>query len=303
MPNAIENPSNRDVKAAKPFLKWAGGKRLLIGEILARSPHQYGTYFEPFLGAGAVFFSIPSESNRHISDANNQLIEVYEVIRDSLDELLSELRVHKNTKEYFLEVRAWDRDKSFESLSPAVRAARFIYLNKTCFNGLFRVNSKGHFNVPFGNYKNPDILGEQNLRAVSALLGNQGSVTISRGDYRETTKHAQRGDFVYLDPPYDPISSTSSFVSYQKGGFTREDQATLRDEVLRLTETGASVLLSNSDTPFIRDLYSDNNRFKIEAIQVSRAISANSSSRGKVGEVLVSNIVQGGVRAGGKVQQ
>jgi DNA adenine methylase len=298
-PEEIETPG--EVKAAKPFLKWAGGKRLLLGEIRARTPLSYGTYFEPFVGAGAVFLSIPNSVNRHVSDSNSQLIEVYEVIRDSVEELISELKRHQNTRDYFLQVRAWDRESSFSSLSPVQRAARFIYLNKTCFNGLFRVNASGHFNVPFGNYKKPEIVGEQNLRTVSSLLANRGLVTISQGDYRKTTAHVRKGDFVYLDPPYDPLSSTSSFVSYQSGGFTREDQEALRDEVLRLTAIGASVLLSNSDTPFIRALYSDKRRFKVEHIQVSRAISANASSRGKVGEVLVSNIVPRGGALSGEI--
>lgn len=282
-----------DMISPQPFLKWAGGKRSILGEISPRIPAFKGRYIEPFLGAGAVFFSLDAAVPKVLNDFNVDLIEVYEVIRDELPALLSELSKHKNDKEHFLSVRSMDRRDNFGNLSPAVRAARFIYLNKTCFNGLYRVNRNGHFNVPFGKQANPDFIAESNLRAVSRYLNtvsSDGSLPqFLSGDYRETTAIAVPGDFVYLDPPYDPVSTSSSFVSYQRTGFNREDQEQLRDEVLRLTKLNVPVLLSNSDTEFIRTIYADRNFFETLKIQARRAISASSAGRGTVSEVLVSN--------------
>jgi len=270
-----------------PFLKWAGGKRGLMHEILPLVPEFSGRYIEPFLGAGAVLFAVDFKSAL-VNDFNENLIEVYRVIKSQPDELLDELRTHSNTKEHFLKVRAWDRSPTFGERSPVERAARFIYLNKTGFNGLYRVNSKGYFNVPFGGQANPDYIAEENIRAVSAYLKN---VTFTSGDYRKATKQAKPGDFVYLDPPYDPISITASFVAYNQSGFGKDDQEELRDEMARLTRLGVNVLLSNSDTAFIRNLYSDTNLFRIGDVEVRRAISAKASSRGMIGEVLVDNYV------------
>lgn len=282
------------VKKPEPFLKWAGGKRALLPEILPKIPKFSGRYFEPFLGAGAVFFSMDFEKPKVINDCNSDLIETYIVIRDKLPALLRELEKHENSKQHFLEVRGWDRTANFHLLSPVKRAARFIYLNKTCFNGLYRVNSQGHFNVPFGNYKRPNYLDVENLKAVSQFL--KGNVALSVGSYLESTKKASKRDFVYFDPPYDPVSATSSFVAYQDAGFSREDQAQLRDEVLRLTEKGVPILLSNSSTPFIRSLYADKSVFKVETVSVNRAISASSAGRKSVSEVLVSNFSAVGVK-------
>jgi DNA adenine methylase len=286
----------KELQAAKslsptPFLKWAGGKRGLLHEILPRIPSFDGTYIEPFVGAGAVLFNVPCNF-AIANDFNSSLIEVYKVIRRSPTALLAALREHKNTKEHYLAVRALDRSPGFSQLSPAERAARFIFLNKTGFNGLHRVNSQGFFNVPFGAQANPDFIAEENILRVSAFLKK---VTFMSGDYRAATKLAKPGDFVYLDPPYDPISDTASFVAYSESGFTKADQTDLRDEMLRLTEEGVPVLLSNSDTPFIRALYSDTSKFRITSVTVRRAISAKSSGRGMIGEVLVDNYVAVGV--------
>lgn len=273
----------------EPFLKWAGGKRALLPKILPKIPNFKGKYFEPFLGAGAVLFAMDPDRPKIVNDFNQDLIETYEVIRDKLPSLLKELETHKNTKEHFLDVRAWDRSSTYKTLPSVKKAARFIYLNKTCFNGLYRVNSQGFFNVPFGNYKRPNFLDFDNLTAVSKFLKNNVELTV--GSYLDSTKRATKNDFVYFDPPYDPVSATSSFVAYQGAGFSTGDQAELRDEVLRLTEKGVPVLLSNSSTPLIRSLYGDKTVFQIETVSVNRAISASSAGRKSVSEVLVNNFL------------
>lgn len=239
-------------------------------------------------------FAMPATLPKIVNDFNADLVEVYEVVRDSPEELIHHLKQHHNSKEHFLKVRAWDRSEDFLSRLPAERAARFIFLNRTCFNGLYRVNSKGHFNVPFGNYVKPDWVLSKTIEEASKFLGAKSSdgvlnTSISTGDYRKVTAQARKGDFVYLDPPYDPISTTASFVGYQQDGFGRDDQLALRDEVVRLTKKGVPVMLSNSDTEFIRDLYSDMGMFAIEFLRVSRNIGASASSRSRVGEVLVNN--------------
>jgi DNA adenine methylase len=283
-----------DAESVRPFLKWAGGKRSLLPEILPRIPRYDGRYIEPFLGAGAVLFAMPAGIEKIANDFNQDLIEVYETIRDFRDELLHELGRHKNTKEYFLDVRAWDRKDDFIRRTPVERAARFIFLNRTCFNGLYRVNSKGQFNVPFGNYNKPDWVLTKTISDASAFLNHKqknGSftTTLRSGDYRDSTAFAKKGDFVYLDPPYDPVNATSSFVAYQSDGFGRDDQIALRDELVRLTGLGIPVLLSNSDTSFIREIYGDDALFEIDFVKVSRAIGASSSSRSKASEVLINN--------------
>ena len=295
MPKSIPKQTEAPI-LPKPFLKWAGGKRALLPLINEKIPEQIqGNYIEPFLGAGAVFFSRNKEEQKIVNDSNLDLIQVYQVIRDDLDQLIIELKKHRNNKDYFLTIRRWDRNPSrWEKKTSVQRAARFIYLNKTCFNGLYRVNSKGNFNVPFGHYAKPDFKSDGNLRAVSEFLntksaGSKRAVKLKSGNYREVTAMATENDFVYLDPPYDPVSATASFVSYQRGGFTSEDQKDLKDEILRLTELGVRVLLSNSDTQYIRSLYSDKKIFKTKKIEVARTISAKASSRIKTGEVLIDN--------------
>jgi DNA adenine methylase len=278
-----------------PFLKWAGGKRALLHEIVPNIPDFNGRYIEPFLGAGSVFFQIPAHVEKVASDQNAELIDAYRVVRDYPDELIEKLRSHKNDKEYFLSLRELDRRLDYPSLNAVDRAARLIYLNKTCFNGLYRVNSKGHFNVPFGNQRNPDIVSESQIRAASAFLSyrskttkSQFAATLLAGDYSQATRQVIDGDFVYLDPPYNPVSATSSFVSYGVGGFTSEDQFRLRDEVLRLHQLGAKVLISNSDSPLIHDLYSSS-EFSRKLVPVRRAISAKAKGRGQIHELLIAN--------------
>jgi len=281
-------------KDPSPFLKWAGGKRSLVTTILPRFPQKFGTYIEPFLGAGSLFFSLPPEVKKIGNDYNQELISTYESIRDDLPGVLKELRKRSNTKEDYLAVRDWDRKPTFLRRSSAARAARFIFLNKTGYNGLYRVNSKGQYNVPYGAPKTVNFIQEENLRAVSNFLNAKtqrgaNSVLLISGDYRLALAKAKRGDFVYLDPPYDPLSITSAFTSYNENGFGRPDQEELQRQIVQLTKKGVKVLLSNSDTEFIRDLYADSSTFEIETINVRRAISAQKSSRGVITEVLINN--------------
>lgn len=272
-----------------PFLKWAGGKRLLVPKLLEYFSDLEGSYFEPFLGAGALLLNMTNSRRRFGNDSNSELIEVYEQVRDNLPQLIRQLRKFENTKEAFLEVRNWDRDESsFKKLSPAKRAARFIYLNKTCFNGLYRVNGSGQFNVPFGKMSIKDFVNEPLLKKTAENFLTTPT-TFTSGDFRLATRKAQRGDGVYFDPPYDPLTKTSNFVSYAVDGFSSELQIALRDEVIRLTDIGVRVVVSNSSTPFINDIYK-NKRFKIEQIPVRRSIAAASSSRTPAPEVIISNL-------------
>ncbi|MCM3033670.1 DNA adenine methylase [Niallia sp. MER 6] len=271
-------------KLTQPFLKWAGGKRQLLPEIKKYIPKKINTYYEPFIGAGAVLFDLQPKKAL-INDINSELINTYKVIRDDVDNLLEELKKHINEQDYFYEIRDLDRTPKYKDLSDVEKAARIIYLNKTCFNGLFRVNSQGQFNVPFGKYKNPQIVNEIVLRAVNHYLSNN-EVTILNGDYETAVANATKGDFVYFDPPYDPVSDTSSFTGYSLDGFNRDAQIRLRDVFVELDKRGCKVLLSNSATDFIKDIYSD---FNIEIVSASRNINSVASKRGKIDEVLVMN--------------
>ena len=267
---------------AKPFLKWAGGKRQLVKELKARLPKKYKRYFEPFLGAGALYFNLAPE-NAVVSDINEELINVYQVVRDQLDALIEQLLLHENSEEYFYQIRSWDREADYLQRSPAERAARFIFLNRTCFNGLYRVNSKGHFNVPFGKYANPRILDEDNLRACRDLLR---TAEIRRGTFEEIEAEIEPGDFVYLDPPYVPLNQTSSFTSYYRESFGVPEQLKLREFCERISERGAKFLLSNSDTDLVRREYSE---YTIESVLAARAVNSDASKRGRISELMVRN--------------
>jgi len=269
----------------QPFLKWAGGKRQLLPQIKPYIPEiGESTYFEPFLGAGAMLFSIQPKY-AVVNDINKELYNVYKVIADKqlFGELLEDLRNHLNESEYFYEIRALDRSDDYQNLSPVKKASRFIFLNKTCFNGLYRVNSKGQFNVPFGKYKNPAIVNEEVLHEVHQYL-KDNHITFLNGDFKAAVKDAKSGDFVYFDPPYDPVSETSSFTSYAQEGFAKAEQYELRNVFRELNERGCKVLLSNSDTPFIREIYEG---FHIVTVQANRAINSKADGRGKINEVLV----------------
>ncbi len=273
-------------KLVRPFLKWAGGKRQLLPEIKKYVPKKYNTYYEPFLGGGAILFYLQPK-NATINDSNTELINCYEVIRDSLDELIEDLKKHENEESYYYEVRELDRTSTYkDNYNKVKRASRILYLNKTCYNGLFRVNSQGQFNVPFGRYKNPNILDEAVLRAVNKYLNNN-KVKIFNTDFEKAVLDAKKGDFVYFDPPYDPVSQTAYFTGYDVNGFDKEEQKRLKSVFDDLTSRGCQALLSNADTDFIVDLYGS--RYKIEKIAATRAINSNALKRGKITEVLVRN--------------
>ena len=271
----------------KPFVKWVGGKRQLVPTILANHlPKNYNlqTYYEPFIGGGALLFSLQPKK-AVINDSNAELINCYKIIKNSLDELIEDLKNHKNNEYYYYDIRDWDREKNFKSKTEVQRASRIIFLNKTCYNGLFRVNSQGQFNVPFGKYKNPNILDIAVLKAVNKYL-NENQVRILNSDFQEAVKDAKRGDFIYLDPPYDPVSETASFTGYDINGFNKQEQRRLKEVFDDLNSRGCHILLSNACTEFIEDLYKDYPHTKISAI---RAINCNGKKRGKVDEILVKN--------------
>jgi len=275
----------------KPFLKWAGGKRKLLPELtkyIDKKLLNKHTYYEPFIGGGALLFEL-QPTRAVISDKNKELINCYEVVKDSLDNLIKELRKHQehNSAEHFYKTRDLDRSPKYKNMSPVKRAARIIYLNKTCYNGLFRVNSQGQFNVPFGRYKKPNILDEAVLRAVSKYL-NKPQVNILNVDFAEAVKNAKKDDFIYFDPPYDPISDTASFTGYDVNGFNKDEQKRLKEVFDELTDKGCQVILSNSQTDFIMDLYQDY-RDKIKVVRAARSINSKGLKRGKVDEILVLN--------------
>jgi DNA adenine methylase len=272
---------------ARPFLKWAGGKRQLLPSISEHLPRHYQTYYEPFIGAGALLFHVQPKI-AVVSDTNSELINCYEVVRDEVELLIEELRLHSsnNSEPYYYEIRDWDRNREqYNHLPPIRRCSRIIYLNKTCYNGLFRVNSQGQFNVPFGKYKNPNILDDAVLRAVSGYL-KSASVRIKNLDFEDAVADTVKGDFVYFDPPYDPVSDTASFTGYDVNGFNRDEQHRLQKVFEELDCKGCKVLQSNADTPFIEQLYS---RYKIIRVEAARAINSNAAGRGKIGELLIKN--------------
>lgn len=270
---------------AAPVLKWVGGKRQLMGEIEKVLPKSYTTYYEPFIGGGAVLFEL-QPNKAVISDVNSELINLYNIIKDDVELLIADLKKHENTQEYFYKIREMDRDrKVYENLSKVEKASRIVYLNKTCFNGLFRVNKAGEFNSPFGKYKNPNIVDEVTLRAVSKYF-NKVDIKILNCDFEKSLKDIRKGAFVYLDPPYDPVSSSANFTGYDKGGFNRDEQIRLKNLCDKLDKKGVKFLLSNSATDFIKDLYKD---YNIKIVKAKRAINSNGNARGEVDEVLVRN--------------
>ncbi len=275
----------RKINLASPIVKWVGGKRQLLDRLMPLLPATYTSYCEPFVGGGAVLFAL-QPTNAVINDINSELIGVYRAIRDDIDALIKRLAKFENTKECFYTVRSWDRDASiYNQLSDIDKAARVIFLNKTCYNGLYRVNSAGEFNTPFGRYKNPNIVNESMLRAVHDYF-NAANVTILNGSYYEAVQDLPEDSFVYLDPPYDPISVTASFTGYNAGGFSREDQVVLRDCCRQLDAAGIKFMLSNSATEFIQDIYQE---FNITIVPAKRAINSVGAKRGCVDEVVVRN--------------
>lgn len=272
-------------KLVAPVVKWVGGKRQLLDVLTPLLPKRITLYYEPFVGGGAMLFNLQPQK-AYVNDINNDLICVYNVIRSNVEELIDKLSEYKNESEFFYSIRDLDRNREkYEALSDVQKAARFLYLNKTCFNGLYRVNNAGEFNSPFGNYKNPNIVNAPVLRAVSSYLSN-ADVHLTSLDYSEVLKDVPKGAFVYLDPPYDPVSSTSNFTGYSKGGFSQDEQIRLRQCCDELDARGVKFMLSNSSTEFIREQYIN---YKIITVQAKRAINSVAAKRGDVDEVVIRN--------------
>lgn len=270
----------------QPFTKWTGGKRQLLPVIRELIPKTYNRYFEPFVGGGALFFDL-APKDAVINDFNAELINCYQQIKDNPQELIEILKVHQeyNSKEYYLDLRSADRDERIDMMSEVQRAARILYMLRVNFNGLYRVNSKNQFNVPYGRYKNPKIVDEELISAISVYLNNN-QLEIKVGDFEKAIVDVRTGDFVYFDPPYIPLSETSAFTSYTHEGFSFADQVRLRDVFKRLSDTGAYVMLSNSSSALVEELYKD---FNIHYVEATRTNGAKSSSRGKISEIIVTN--------------
>lgn len=269
-----------------PIVKWVGGKRQLLDVITPLLPKRITTYVEPFLGGGAILFELQPK-NAIVNDFNIELMNVYKVIKEQPNELLELLTKHEkeNNEDYFYEIRALDRDSSYDQMSLVEKAARIIYLNKTCFNGLFRVNQAGQFNSPYGRYKNPNITNRPTILAMSRYF-NENKIELLTGDYRKALKGIRKGAFVYFDPPYMPISSSSSFTGYTENGFSTDEQRLLYEECCKLDKKGVKFLLSNSDHPFIRELYKD---YEIITVKARRSINSKGNKRGEINELLVRN--------------
>lgn len=268
----------------KPFLKWAGGKTNLLGQYEPLFPEWSGDYFEPFIGSGAVFFYLsarPEERNYYLSDLNQEIVDAFCAVRDDVEGVIKLLAKHQqlHSKDYFYQVRGLVP----QNLSALEKAARTIYLNKTCFNGLYRVNKKGEFNVPMGNYKKPSILQIETLKAASRALS---PADLSTGHYSVLVDKAQAGDFIYLDPPYHPLSKTAMFTNYVAQAFGEKDQMELAEVVTALSKKGCLVMESNSNTDFIKDLYKG---FKIQEVWARRSINREKSKRGAITELVVTN--------------
>ena len=269
-----------------PILKWVGGKRQLLSEIIPLIDESCDNYVEPFIGGKAVLFRLQPKK-AIINDYNTELINVYRTVRDDLDALVALLKEHEkyNSSDYYYEVRALDRTPDFDKMSNSEKAARIIYLNKTCYNGLYRVNSLGQFNSPYGKYKNPNIVNEVVLRAISKYL-NGNEISIRSGDYKDVLNNIEKNSFVYLDPPYMPISSSSSCAGCAEGGFGYDKQVELKEECDKLDSKGVHFLQSNSDCEEIRELYK---AYRIKVVKAKRAINSDAKKRGQINEVLIYN--------------
>jgi len=285
--NFCENAGKNNFKA-KPFLKWVGGKKQIVPQIKQYIPKDYYRYYEPFVGGGALFFDLEPKK-AYINDINKILVSAYRNIKNHPYEIIEKLEnlqkifFEKNNEErktYFYKLRDTFNNTEYDSF---LKTSYIIFLNKTCFNGMYRENSKGKFNVPFGRYKNPKIHDEKNILAVSKILQN---VTITDDSFEKAVEDAKRGDFIYFDPPYHPLSITSNFTSYSNGGFTEEDQMRLRDVFIDLDKRSCFVMLSNSDTEFIREIYKE---FTQKTISAARSINCKATGRGKINELLIMN--------------
>jgi DNA adenine methylase len=277
------------VSPPKPFVKWAGGKRQLIPELSKHLPEKFDTYFEPFLGGGALLFHLLYQKpnlRSQVSDLNTDLILSYITIRDKIDDLIKSLKNHSDryfndSKSYYYSVRKTNPQNQVE------KVARLLFLNKTCFNGLYRVNSKGKFNVPLGRYSNPNIVQEDNLRSVHQFL-LQNKIMIKCQDFSVTVEKAKKGDFVYFDPPYQPVSKTANFTSYTNNNFDINDLKRLAKVSNQLAKRGVNVLLSNSSSKHVLDLFSSKD-WEIIKIEANRAINSDSNKRTGHSELLIKN--------------
>ncbi|MBE6149496.1 MAG: DNA adenine methylase [Firmicutes bacterium] len=271
----------------KPFVKWAGGKRQIIDKLKKYIPEEYNTYYEPFVGGGALLFEL-SPKKAVINDYNSELMNVYTCIKDEtkFTKMCNELNHFEtnHSEEFFYEIRSWDKDKKkFNKLADYKRAARTIYLNKSCFNGLYRVNSKNEFNVPFNKKSKVNTYDGQNLGIIHSYL-NFNDVKLLCTDFEKAVEEAEKGDFIYFDPPYD--SDTTTFNSYTENGFGKEEQVRLANLFKKLSDKGCYVMLSNHNTKLVNELYSE---FNINVIEAKRNINANGKKRGKVEEVIITN--------------
>jgi DNA adenine methylase len=269
---------------AKPIVKWAGGKTKLLDELRRRAPSQIKTYVEPFAGGAALFFALADDPSRTferaiLADRNEDLIACYRAVKDDVEALIGALGEFRHDEDEYYRVRAQDPT----AMSDTARGARLIYLNRTCFNGLWRVNRAGKFNVPFGRYENPRIVDPEGLRAASKALAR---ADVRAADFGEVTAGLGPGDFVYFDPPYVPVSKSASFTSYAQGGFGVAEQDRLVQELARLRERGVAAVLSNADTESTRDLYRD---FSMHLVTAARAINSRGAGRGRVGELIVTS--------------
>ena len=276
---------NSFIKNAKPIVKWVWWKRQLLKQFEDLFPKDFNNYFEPFLGGWAVFFHLQREKS-FLSDVNEELINLYNVVKNNPKELISWLKKQKISKEKFLEIRSWDRQKDWKKIfSEIERAWRFIYLNRTCFNWLYRVNSKWEFNVPFWKYKNPDIVQKENILQASKLL-NKTKAEIKLQSFEKVIDKAESWDFVYFDPPYDVLTESANFTSYNESGFGQDMQKKLRNTFLELDKKWVKVMLSNHNTPFIRELYK---WFRFEIVKAKRNVNSKGNLRGEVEEIVILN--------------
>lgn len=271
-----------------PFVKWAGGKTQLLDVIVSHMPKAFNKYYEPFVGGGALLFKIQPKSFS-ISDSNSELITVYKCFQEDelFNKLKEELEKHEanHSEEYYYKIREMDRDDVFKDLPLYCRAARMVYLNKACFNGLYRVNSKGLFNVPSGKKKTVNCYDRENFMNLREFFKNK-KANITCCDFEESVKKAKAGDFVYFDPPYDTWEDKDSFTSYNKNAFGKDEQRRLADVYKKLSDKGVYVMLSNHNTEFIRELYKD---FHVNVVPAKRMINSKADGRGEVEEVLITN--------------
>ena len=271
----------------RPFVKWAGGKRQIIDKLIKYAPKKFNKYYEPFVGGGAFLFELEPKY-AVINDYNIELINVYNCIKDKnkykkVLKILDDYEI-KNSKEFYYEIRNMDRDKSlYNKLSDIEKCARTIYLNKACFNGLYRVNSKNEFNVPFNQKEKVNTYDKDNVELISLYLRNN-DITILNGDFEDAVKSAKANDFIYFDPPYD--SDTDTFTSYTNNGFNRDDQIRLSEVFKKLDKKGCYVMLSNHNTKLINELYRD---YNIHVIMAKRNINSNGKGRGTIEEVIITN--------------